>query len=960
MPFVPAAVFPNTIRENCEAIGFQYAGGVQSHAVLFVLNSGTRKILQVSESVRALLGVNAETLLGQPLDQLFEGADQKQIVDFIHENLSDQPTLGPVLRSASGSRLVATAHVVADRIFLELEAEPQAEGVEIVRATDSEVVNLIPNLLAGLAGVESLEEATSQVCNTMRECLRFDQAMLYRFDKDWNGEVIGEARRSDSINSYLGLRFPATDIPRSARDMYTQVSVRVTHDTADAGSRLVPLVDPENGSHPDLTRVRTRISAEPCRTFYQNMGVRSVVVLPLIIQNDIWGHISFFNSVPRWLAPDCDRFLAAATQAFASVFARIQLEQRIASEALASRLQLAFASGDSSGELAAGLSPSDQGGTVSDATPTNVENEHADTPDAVMPKANSELLGNSAVSSSHQVRTLRELLKSDSLLLSIAEQVHHDGAAIPDGLPAAIIKAIAPKASGSTFQSDCLSLEFPELAEQLAGFAGCMVVRIDRDWRDYLILLRKEQREETFWAGDPKSGVVRATDGAPELTPRNSFERYLALAAGSSRPWSDDEERIASSCAMTLGLRFLRYRAQLAKHTQAAFLANMSHEIRTPMTAILGFVELLDGGDDPLSPRERGQAIRTIRENAEHLLTVINDILDISKIDAGKMTIECVTFEPIPLVREVVRLLEPRAIGKGLSINVVEATELPSTIHTDPTRLRQILINIAGNAIKFTELGKVDVVLAYDPAEEILSLQVIDTGIGMDVQQLELIRKFDAFTQADVSTTRNYGGTGLGLSISKSLCKLLGGELGVDSTQGQGTVFTIAVKAPAGKPDQIGGLSKAIHSVQGPATGAVAQLTKGGAAGGRLSGRKILLAEDGPDNQRLFSFHLKKAGAEVVVAENGRVAVETMQQIGAEVDLILMDMQMPKMDGYQATQALREEGWKLPIIGLTAHAMSFDQQKCLDAGCDRYESKPISKQKLIQACLEELAAPSLE
>ena len=391
--------------------------------------------------------------------------------------------------------------------------------------------------------------------------------------------------------------------------------------------------------------------------------------------------------------------------------------------------------------------------------------------------------------------------------------------------------------------------------------------------------------------------------------------------------------------------------AEAASQAKSEFLANMSHEIRTPMTAILGFTDLLL---DNVTDTDNIEAVRTVKENGEYLIDLINDILDLSKIEAGKCEVERVVCSPREIVADVASLMRVRATAKGLPLKVSFDGPIPETIQTDPTRVRQILINIVGNAIKFTEVGSVEIVtrlLNTAGEEPKLQFDVKDTGIG--IAESNVKKLFTAFTQADSSTTRKYGGTGLGLTISKRLTELLGGQVSVVSTLGEGSTFSITVST--GPLDDV----KLVH-VAGEGAMEAANETGTAAAAARpaakesvdtpLDDLRILLAEDGRDNQRLIRFILKNAGAEVTVADNGQIALEfatTAVSRAAPFHVILMDMQMPVLDGYAATRRLRDEGYAGPIIALTAHAMASDRQKCLDAGCDDYATKPVHREKLV-------------
>ncbi|MCH7685993.1 MAG: response regulator [Planctomycetes bacterium] len=384
---------------------------------------------------------------------------------------------------------------------------------------------------------------------------------------------------------------------------------------------------------------------------------------------------------------------------------------------------------------------------------------------------------------------------------------------------------------------------------------------------------------------------------------------------------------------------------KLAKESNEAksqFLANMSHEIRTPMTAILGFADVLSRN---VKNPENVEAVRIIQRNGAHLLGLINDILDLSKIEAGKLQVAKLECSPWQIVSEVASLMRVRANAKGLKLDVTCNGSLPARIQSDPVRIRQILVNLVGNAIKFTETGTVQIVtrMYYDQRDEpVLQFEVSDTGIGMTEEQIPQI--FQPFTQADSSTHRQFGGTGLGLAICKRLTDLLGGTISVSSKPGKGTTFTISL--PIGFLDGVEMLENPNESTTEtipediPPQEDVVTLNS-----------RVLLAEDCPDNQRLISLLLNKAGADVTVAKNGKVALKLASEArsqGTPFDVILMDMQMPVQDGYTTTQKLRAEGYPGPIIALTANAMAGDQEKCIQAGCDDYMTKPVDRKRLIK------------
>jgi signal transduction histidine kinase/CheY-like chemotaxis protein len=389
-------------------------------------------------------------------------------------------------------------------------------------------------------------------------------------------------------------------------------------------------------------------------------------------------------------------------------------------------------------------------------------------------------------------------------------------------------------------------------------------------------------------------------------------------------------------------LKAAKESAEAANRFRSAFFANISHEIRTPLTAINGFAELL------LNPQrtdeERLSDARVIRRNGEHLLTLINDILDLSKIEAGKMSVERLACCPAAIVGEVSSMLRQRASEKGLSLGVSFDGPVPTTIRTDPTRLRQILINLVANAIKFTKEGGVSLTVAIKPSahapKPLLEVKVTDTGIGIPAEQQASL--FQPFVQGDATIARHYGGTGLGLSISRHFAVALDGDVTVSSTAGQGSTFTVTV----GTGPLIG-----VDIQKNPESLLLAQEKTFAETRVRISG-SVLVAEDGIDNQALIAAKLREAGLMLEFAPNGQIAYEkalAALQNDKPFDLILMDVQMPVMDGFTATQQLRSKGYRGPIIALTANAMDRDRSKCLNAGCNDFVTKPIQMDALFKA-----------
>ncbi|CAM2011302.1 ATP-binding protein [Acanthopleuribacter pedis] len=394
-------------------------------------------------------------------------------------------------------------------------------------------------------------------------------------------------------------------------------------------------------------------------------------------------------------------------------------------------------------------------------------------------------------------------------------------------------------------------------------------------------------------------------------------------------------ERVARDQERQVAARRLMEAAALAERanrSKSDFLARMSHEIRSPMSAIVGYTQMLTRGN--LDEQEVEDIGANISRNAQHLLSLINDILDLSKIEAGHIQLKQSTHNIRALVGEVIDLMRVQANEKLLDLFCIIEEDVPESMHTDELRLRQILINLIGNAVKYTDRGHVTVSIRRDLSHpDQLTISVADTGIG--IVHSDLPRIFSPFSQADGRGYRE--GTGLGLSIVKQLLGLMEGDIAVRSRPGRGSVFSIRL------PLCVGNLAACKEQPKSAPTH-----TPGPVPARALAGKRVLLVDDGEDNRRILTYFLKEAGAEVCCAENGRRAVKQVRTAATPFDLILMDMLMPGMDGYAATRTLRTQGISTPIVALTAQAMVDDRAKCLDAGCDDYLAKPVAPERLVK------------
>ncbi len=465
------------------------------------------------------------------------------------------------------------------------------------------------------------------------------------------------------------------------------------------------------------------------------------------------------------------------------------------------------------------------------------------------------------------------------------------------------------------------------------------------------------------WVADRESGALMPwTQSMRDGRPVKGAPMVLLSMTGASRaftancypiPAVDGRESELVVCFEDISaleqskreLQNARDAAELANRAKTEFLANMSHEIRTPMNAILGFADVLRRGLAE-SRQHAIEYLNTIHSSGRHLLDLINDVLDLSKIEAGRLQIERLDAHPHELLHDVVSVLGVKAREKGIFLEYGSAGPIPETIQSDPTRLRQIVTNLVGNAIKFTEIGGVRVhavMRTGDDGEPVLEIDVTDTGVGMSASVLGKV--FEPFVQADSSVTRKFGGTGLGLAISRRYARALGGDIVVTSESGRGSTFSLQL--PTGPIDKVPQTTAedAVYKIrQRQQTRAANPFTM------RFRPCRILVVDDGEANRQLLSVVLRRAGATVEQASNGQEAVDIINL--RNFDVVLMDMQMPVKDGYTATTELREHHYRKPIIALTGHAMKGDEEKCLAAGCSDFLTKPVD----IDALLDRIAA----
>jgi signal transduction histidine kinase/CheY-like chemotaxis protein len=418
--------------------------------------------------------------------------------------------------------------------------------------------------------------------------------------------------------------------------------------------------------------------------------------------------------------------------------------------------------------------------------------------------------------------------------------------------------------------------------------------------------------------------------GIQDYAPHDASADYAMVLEAMSLQLKDLESMVGRLQDAERIERSLRERAEAANLAKSNFLANISHEIRTPMTAVLGYAELLR--DPDLGREERADAVETIVRNGNHLMRILNDLLDLSKIEAGRMDIDRREFSLVRLLRDVRDLMEVNASSRGNSLALrLDVQAAHDQVIGDATRIRQVLLNLVGNAVKFTKGGSITIEAATEPRGERIALRVAVTDTGKGIPADQMGRLFEPFSQLDREFVREHGGTGLGLAISSRIANLLGGRIDVSSTPGIGSTFTLHTVLDAATRPAHAGVG-GVEPTDQP-----------------LAGVHVLLVEDSIDSARLLSTMMGRAGATVEVRSDGLSAVDAVDAQHSP-DVILMDLQLPGIDGIEATRRIRAKGCRSRIVALTAAALGADREQARAAGCDGFALKPISRSDLVQAC----------
>ncbi|MEA5623370.1 ATP-binding protein [Nostoc sp. UHCC 0251] len=930
-----------TALEVCSDESVYAPGYIQPHGILLMLQEPHLRILQISENVEQFFGISAEALLGQPLQRLFSGDQVQRLAGYLAQDnlelcnpfqLKTRRRVAQTDWQRKNQTFTGVMYRMVNGLILELEPQQSSNRIH-----STQFYHRLQGAIANLRNATNLKNMAQTLAKDVKAMTGFDRVMIYRFKADDSGVVIAEQKQRH-LESYLGLHYMATDIPAPARKLFCHKLIRFIPDVNYTPIPLIPSNHPLTDTPLNLSNSLLRGVSHYHIEYLQNMGVAGSMTISLLNDKHLWGLIACHHSSPKLV----DYETRKACE-FLGQFASIELVHKQEQELHFYRTRV-----------------------------KKIQNELQQT---LLQESN----------------FIEQVLSRNTFQL--LELVHAQGAAISlDGhltlvgqTPSItqvqdLVTWLVQHQGEQVFATNSLSLLYSEakaFKDQASGILAISILFNHVKQKSYhIIWFRSEQIQTVNWAGNPQDMVKINEIGEMELCPRKSFELWKETVRETSLPWEMTELEAASEMRNTLMLALLEFsqialeqaaeQAAIANRAKSQFLAKMSHELRTPLNAILGFTQLMNRSDK--IPSEFQEDLDIISRSGEHLLTLINDVLEMSKIEAGQLQLTENSFDLHQLIHSIRDMVALKALEKGIDLKTEQHTSVPRYVYGDESKLRQILLNLLSNAIKFTTTGNVSLRLetltgrvssinSLDSTDTndskpiiTLHIEVEDTGCGIAQSDMETV--FAAFMQTERG--RHTQGTGLGLSISRQFARLMGGDITVRSTLNQGSTFICEVLLSLGNSADI---------IAPETTRTVIGLEPGQPT------YRILVVEDFQENRQLLIRLLESVGFEVYAAENGNEAIALWEKWHPH--LILMDIQMPVVDGYETTRQIRagETGKDVVIIAVTAYAFEEDYTTSIQAGCNDHINKPFIEAILfekiahylrVRYCYREKALPGLD
>ncbi|GBO56776.1 phytochrome, two-component sensor histidine kinase [Pseudanabaena sp. lw0831] len=894
--------------ENCDREQIHLLGHIQSHGILIGINELDLTIAQISDNTIDFFNIPASSLIEKPLSTLFPKSQIDTLVSFLARK--DLEIFNPITITVQIEEKKYLFQGVMHRSdgLLILELELLSTGID----SSLGFYHFARSATANVRQANSFTEMSDLLAQEIRKITQCDRVMLYRFEPDHSGIVIAEAK-DEQIESFLGLHFPAADIPELARKLYYKNWLRQIIDVNSHPVPIVPLNNPITQEPIDLSFSTLRSVSLGHIKYLQKMGVSASFSISLINAGKLWGLIVCHHFSPRYIDYEARKACEFLAQVMSiEIVSRYEQELKNAQEKVK---------------------------IVQAKIKQNILKPHQSINDIF----------------SQNAEDLLNLVNAQGVVIYLSDRISEIGICPSQKFISSLILWLETK-SEDVFHTNCLSYLYPEAIAIKDIASGILAISISLNHTSYhIIWFRSEVIQTVNWAGDPNK---LALDDEWELTPQRSFELWKETVKAKSLPWDEVAIETASELRSTLmlaalelsqqALRLEAERAQVASQAKTSFLARMSHELRTPLNAILGCTQLMHL-DNSLT-QAIGEYVNIISYSSEHLLCLIDDILEMSKIEAGKIILNENQFDLHLFLHNLREMMQIQAKDKNLQLIFAVHPNSPQYIKADERKLRQILLNLMGNAIKFTDKGYVLLrVSLMDKEDEsskaIIHFELEDSGIGIAPEEIDNL--FEAFVQTS-SGKESQTGTGLGLAISQQFAHCMGSHISASSFLNKGTIFQFDIEVEV-EVEQLSDVeietSQIAISVQ-PAI----EITEAPSKQEVSNSLRILLAEDTTYNQMIALKFLEKLGYQADLAVNGLEVLKALEH--KFYDLILMDIQMPEMDGLEATRRIRLKEKetmainKVKIVAMTANTMAEDRENCILNGMDDFIGKPIKIDEL--------------